>query len=279
MILAQFRGEMLKLAMKRRTWLGFAFFAVLELVMMGICFFPSVSANFRELIESRGHSFEEYFSGLTLALLTMRTTVFFVATLFLALVAGDIVARETEDGSIRMILVRCASRFRVIALKYAAVATFTIALVSFIGLYALAISLGWAGRGNFFAFGFQDHVSTFHPFRGGVIRYLSSLPLLCLSLLTVTSVAFMFSCFDMKPATASTAALSIFFVDLLFRGMPLLAGIHDWLITARMGAWMQLFQPQIPWREVAVDYTILLALDASCVVIGWAAFARRDFKS
>jgi ABC-2 type transport system permease protein len=105
------------------------------------------------------------------------------------------------------------------------------------------------------------------------------LPFLCVSLLTVSSVAFMCSCFDMKTATASIAALAVFFVDLLFRGMPLFESIHEWLITARMGAWMQLFQPQIPWRGVAEDYTVLLALDASCFVIGWAAFAVRDLKS
>jgi ABC-2 type transport system permease protein len=279
LLFTQFRGELAKLCSRKRTWLAFGIFGVIELIMPALFLLPKISASFQSLIESRGQSFDEYFSGLTLALLTMRTTVFFVATLFLAMVAGEIVAKEAEDGAIRMLLCRPVKRFRLLVLRYCAAALYTIALVWFIGLVALGAGLVYAGSGGFFAFGFQDHVSTFHSFHDGLIRFLTALSLLPLSLLTVTSLGFMCSCFDIKPAAAVVATLSVFFIDLAFRGVPFFESIHSWFITNRMGAWMQVFQPQIAWSQIAEDYTFLLALDASFFVAGWLAFELRDMKA
>jgi ABC-2 type transport system permease protein len=274
----QFRDEVRKLASRRRNWIGFGAFLGIELLMAGLYQLPTVRSSFRLLIESRGQSFDTYYSGLTLALLTMRTTVFFIGTIFLATVAGEIVAKEVEDGAMRMLLCRPVRRIRLLGLKFGTVSFFCIALVFFIALLALGIGLLYAGPGDFFAFGFQDHISAFHPFREGLIRYLTVVPLLSLSLLTVTSLGFMWSCFNLKPAAAIAATLGVFFTDLTFRAMPFFESVRSWCLTSRMGAWMQVFQPQIPWPEIAEHYTILIALDGSFFVLGWLAFELRDLK-
>jgi ABC-2 type transport system permease protein len=276
MLFRQFGGELRKLCARRRTWIAFAAFAAIELVMPALFLLPKVSANFRRLIEIRGESFDEYFSGLTIALLTMRATVFFIGSLFLAMVAGEIVAKEMEDGTMRMHLCRPVSRFRLLALRFCTVSLYAVALAWFVGLLALGVSLLYAGTGGFFAYGFQDHVSTFHSFREGMIRYLTVLPLLSLSLLTITSLGFMFSCFRMKPAAAIICTLTVFFTDLTFRGLAFFESIHDWFLTARMGSWMGVFQPEISWPHIAEDYVILLGLDATFFVIGWLAFQISD---
>jgi ABC-2 type transport system permease protein len=276
MFLRQFGGELFKLAARRRTWVGFGAFAVIELIMPALFLLPRVSANFRRMIEARGHAFEEYFSGLTIALLTMRATVFFIGSLYLAMVSGEIVAKEVEDGTMRMNLCRPVSRLRLLALRYLTAALYTVVLVWFIGLLALGVSLLYAGPGGFFAYGFQDHTSTFHPFREGVLRYLTVLPFLSLSLLTITSLGFMFSCFQVKPAGAIIGTLTVFFTDLAIRGLSFFDSIQGWLITTRMGSWMGIFQPEIPWPQIAEDYIVLLGLDASFFVIGWLAFQTRD---
>ena len=278
MLLRQFGGELTKLAARRRTWIGFGAFAAIELIMPALFLLPKVSANIRRMIEARGEAFDEYFSGLTIALLTMRATVFFIGSLYLAMVSGEIVAKEVEDGTMRMHLCRPVSRLRLLALRYCTAALYTAALVWFIGLLALGISLLYAGAGNFFAYGFQDHASTFHPFREGLVRYLAVLPFLSLSLLTITSLGFMFSCFKMKPAAAIVATLTVFFTDLAMRSLSFFDSLHSWFITARMGSWMSIFQQEIPWPQIAEDYTVLLAMDASFFVVGWLAFQVRDPK-
>ena len=279
MMLRQFRGELRKLAARKRTWLGFGVFAAIELIMTALLQFPNVHAGFHPLIESRGYAFRDYFSGLTIALLTMRTTAFFIGALFLAMVGSEIVAKEVEDGALRMSLCRPVRRSRLLALKYSAIALYTAALGLFIGLFALGVGLLFTGTGGFFAFGFQDHVSTFHPFREGLVRFLAAVPLLALSLLTITSLGFLCSCCDMKPAAAAVSTLAIFLTDLVFRATPFFDSIQSWFLTTRMSAWMQVFQPQIPWLKIAEDYTLLLSLDASFFIIGWMIFEHRDLKA
>ena len=110
-------------------------------------------------------------------------------------------------------------------------------------------------------------------------RYLAALPLLALSLLTVHALAFTLSCFDLKPAAATIAALTFFVADYVLRGVPYFHTIQDYFLTAKMCAWVQLFQVAIPWDVVFADYAMLLALDATLFVIGWVRFEERDFKS
>jgi hypothetical protein len=43
---------------------------------------------------------------------------------------------------------------------------------------------------------------------------------------------------------------------------------RPWLIGRALAHGCSFFQPQIPWREIGEDYTILLAVDATCFVAG-----------
>src|SRR5436309_3424680 len=106
---------------------------------------PKPQTHFRRLIEQNGFIFEQYFSGLTLALFILMTTTFLLGGLYLALVSGDVVSKEVEEGTLRMMLCRPISRARIIALKYLACVIYTFALFTFIALSALAA--GFASRG------------------------------------------------------------------------------------------------------------------------------------
>ena len=46
-----------------------------------------------------------------------------------------------------------------------------------------------------------------------------------------------------------------------------------------MSVWLQVFVTRISWRDMAIDVSYLLALDATFVVLGVVAFGQRDFKS
>ena len=71
--------------------------------------------------------------------------------LFLALVAGDMVSKEVEDGTMRMMLCRPVSRWRLGVLKYLACVVYTFALTAFYGLSALAAGTLYQGTGGLFA--------------------------------------------------------------------------------------------------------------------------------
>lgn len=279
LFLLQLSGELRKLFARKRTYIGFAAFFCMELLVLGLLQLPRVQGAFRRVIEGSGYGFEEYFSGLTLAFQILSYTIFFLGALYLSLVAGDVVSKEVEDGTMRMILCRPVSRVRLLLVKYLACVIYTFALIAFIAITALVAGLLRQGIGGFFVFAPLEKLFALYSFGPGLVRYLCAIPLLSLSLLSVTSLAFLLSCCNMKPAAATIVTLSIFFVDMIFRAIPWFESIRHWFVTAHMSTWLNVFQPNLPVLQMVQDYAYLLALDATFVIAGLAIFHGRDFKS
>lgn len=275
----QLRGELVKLFARKRTYIGFGAFLGIEILILVFFQLPKVQRSFRHMIERAGYGFEDYFSGLTLAFLILTSTIFLLGGLCLALVAGDVVSKEVEDGTMRMMLCRPVARARLLLLKYVACLFYTFTLVIFIGLSALTVGIARKGIGGMFVFAPLEKIFALYPFQEGLVRFLSALPLLALSLMTITSLGFMLSCLNMKPAAATIVTLLVIFVDMIFRGIPYFEDIKEWFMSSHMSTWLNIFQPHIPGLQMVEDYAYLLALDVTFVLVGILCFQQRDLKS
>lgn len=278
LFLLQLRCELQKLFARKRTYIGFGAFLLIETALLAMMQLPGPKRHFRRLIEQNGYVFDEYFSGLTLGLMILMWATFLLGALYLALVAGDVVSKEVEEGTLRMMLCRPVSRMRILLLKYAACIIYTFALMFFIGITALAAGFIYKGFGGLFVFAPLEKIFALYPFWSGLTRYLGCLPLLALSLTSITSLGFMFSCFNMKPAAATIVTLSIFFLDSILKNIPYFESLQDYFITARMSTWLKIFLEYPPWNSMVEDYSYLLAFNATFVVIGVIRFQERDFK-
>lgn len=275
----QLRNELLKLFARKRTYIGFGAFLLVEGIVLFLLNLPKPKAAFRRMIEDNGYAFERYFSGLTLGMMMLMWTTFLLGALYLALVGGDVVAKEVEDGTLRMMLCRPIARARLLGLKYLACGAYTFALVIFVGLSALGTGILFKGLGGLFVFAPLERIFALHELGPGLGRYGAALPLLALCLLTVTSLAFLFSCLNVKPAAATILTLSLFFFDSIFRNVPYFESLRPYFLTTHMAAWMRVLEPAIAWRVMAVDYAYLLAIDATLFLVAAAIFERRDFKA
>jgi len=102
-----------------------------------------------KFIERVAGGADEYFSGLTLAFLILVFTLFLSGTVSVCLVVGDILAKETEDGNLRLVLVRPITRFRLLVIKFLTCQIFVTVLFLFVGASALGLgvlSRGWEGE-------------------------------------------------------------------------------------------------------------------------------------
>ena len=275
----QMRNELHKLFARKRTYLGFAAFVAVEILLLLLLNLPKPKAGFRKLIEQNGYGFDQYFSGATLGLLMLMWTTFLLGALYLALVAGDVVAKEVEDGTLRMILCRPISRLRVGFLKYAACVLYTFALTFFIGITALVAGLLYCGWGGLFAIAPLEQLLAMHEAWPGLWRYVGALPLLGFGLVSITSLGFLFSCCEMKPAAATILTLSIFFFDSIFRSIPYFESLRGWFMTTHMTLWLRVFEYHIPWWRIAEDVTWLGALNVTFALVGLAILQQRDFKA
>ena len=277
--LEQFRGELLKLFARKRTYIGFGAFLGVELIILFLLNLPRVRGAFAHLIEEAGYSADGYLSGLTLAFFVLIWSIFLLGSLYLALIAGDVVGKEAEDGTLRMMLCRPVSRGRILALKLCAVIVYSFALTWFVAITALVVGLLHSGAGGLFVFAPMEKVFALYDFGPGLARYALAVLLLSFSLLTIPAVGFFLSCLDMKPAAATITTLSFFFMDSILRNIPFFESLKPWFITAHMSAWVRVFEYRIPWEHMLEDYAWLLAINATLVVLARGIFQQRDFKS
>ena len=279
LFLLQLQSELLKMFARKRTYIGFGAFLFVEILVLVLWQLPGGQRWMRHMIERNGGVFDRYFSGLTLAVIMLAMTVFLLGALYLALVGGDVVAKEVEDGTMRMTLCRPVSRERVLLVKYGATVIYTFALIFFIGLTALGTATMVRGNGGLFVVIPEEKLLALYDFRPGLLRYLAGLPCYAMSLLTISTLAFLLSCWNMKPATATITAITVFFIDWICHFMPYFESYRPWMMTTHMTTWLNIFRSPIPWEKMAEDYAYLLAIDATLLIAGLAVFHRRDFKS
>lgn len=281
LFLTQLRGELQKLFARRRSWIGYGVFLVMEAILLFVFKLERSQDHMRRLIERNGFAFENYYTSLTVTYWVMGFSMFLLGSIYFALVSGDIVAKEAEDGNLRLVLARPVSRLRILLLKYAAVAIYTVSFVVFVGVsgYLMSVAaLGWDG--GLFVWNYKMKVfSMFAEWRHGMPRLAFAALLIGLSMITLSSVGFMFSCFRMKPAAATIMALSILFVDLVLQEFPFFQPYQEWFITWRMAAWIYSLESVLPWAKLVQSYAFLAGLNVTLFVIGWLSFQLRDFKT
>lgn len=279
--LSQLNGELRKLFGRRRTYLGYVVFLVMEAIILFVFKLPRSQRGMRQLIETNGFGFDDYYSSLTVTYWVMGFSMFLLGSIYFALVAGDIVAKESEDGNLRLVLARPVSRLRILLLKYSAVSIYTVSFVIFVGITGYLMSIAALGvDGGLFVWNYKMKVfSAFASWGEGMGRIALSALGIGISMVTLSSIAFMFSCFKMKPAAATIVALSILFVDLVLQEFPFFKPYEQFFVTWRMSNWVYLLENTISWPKIASSYAFLFGLNATLFLIGFTAFRLRDFKT
>lgn len=278
--LRQLRGELKKLFSRKRTYIGYVVFLVFEAILLTL-WVKIGRGQFQELAERNFIPVELLSSSLTASYWIMGFSMFLLGSIYFALVAGDIVAKETEDGNLRLVLARPVSRFRILLLKYCAVLIYTVTFVIFVGItgYAMAV-LAMGSGGGLFVWNPELYILAVYPDADEAFRrLLTGACFMGMSMCVVTSLGFFFSCLKIKPAAASVMALSVFFIDFVLQNIPFLANHKDMFITFRMANWVYTLKEQVPWEKVLESYAILTGLNISLFVVGWMIFQSRDFKT
>ncbi len=276
----QLQHELVKLFARKRTYIGFGAFAALQVLILLLLQLPKAKQAFTKLLSTNGYLPEDYYAGLTLAMLIIEFTIFLMGALYLALVAGDVVAKEVEDGTMRMVLARPVSRVRLLATKWLACALYTGVLMVFLGLTSMAAGVIYRGRlGQLFVFVPHENVFGVFPTADGVVRYAAAIGLLAVTMQVITALAFMFSCFRMKPAAATILTLTVMFTDFVLRNVPYFQSFQKYFITYHTSSWLRIYHDVIPWWSIGESIVYLMALGATFWIIGAMAFCSRDFKS
>ncbi|HXI71076.1 MAG TPA: ABC transporter permease subunit [Verrucomicrobiae bacterium] len=279
MFLAQLKNELWKLFGKKRTYIGFGAFLLAQTLMLLAFKYTHWQKDFERLLSGNGYLATEFISVLTVSLVMLIPQIMLLMPLYVALVGGDLVAKEAEDGTLRMILSRPISRLRLLFVKWIAGIIFAIVLVLMLGLTALGFAsllFPWKGM---FVFAPGQNVFGVLSAHEGLIRFAFSHLFLAANASVMVSVAFMFSCFNMKPSAATILALSFLFVSMVMENLPFFDRYENWFITHHFKCWLLIFRDPAPWTQICQSEIVLFAVSATAFVIGAMAFQVRDIKS
>jgi len=286
MFFYQLKGELVKLFGKKRTYIGFSMLFTAQALIIGLLrFYPPAHRSLQHGIESEGFMGTDYVSMLTVATIMAFVLAYTLLPLYVALVGGDLVCKEMEDGTLRMILSRPVSRVRLLLLKWISGVIFSIVLVGALaagGLFfsALTFPTGGSlfaqlpddqniGSANLGLFGFSD----------GMIRFLIAHLLMVSKAVAIMSLAFMFSCWNMKPAAAAILALSAILIDRILMEIPYFHDLKEYFLGYHLNLWQTMFYEHIWWWRVGESLSILTGLSLTFLIIGISVFQVKDIKS
>ncbi len=277
----QLRGELRKLFSRPRTYMGYVAFLALEALILFVYKLDGTQRASRTMIEQNGLDFGTFYSSLSISFMMILLSMFTLGSIFFALVGGDIVAKENEDGNLRLVFARPVTRLRLLLVKYTAVAIYTFTFVIFVGITGYLMAGAAVGfNGGLFVFEPKMKIfAAFPNWADGITRLGMGAVGIGISMITLSSIAFMFSCLRIKPAAATIVTLAILFVDMILQNFPFFKPYEEYFVTYRMSSWLFLLEKHIDWPKIAESYILLGGLNATLFIIGWLAFQTRDFKT
>ena len=280
MFYLQLKNELWKLFGKKRTYIGFGMFLLSQNAMLLFFKFSNAERFMQRMLEGNGYIAVEYLSALTVALVMLVPQIFLLMPLYACLVGGDIMAKEAEDGSLRMILSRPISRVRLLAIKWCAGLIFSIVLVLSLGLMAVLFARIWfPWKGMFVLLPEPDRIFNVLTAADGLKLYVCSHFFLAVNAATMMTLAFMLGCFNMKPAAATILAVSILFLNLVLENIPAFQDYRQYFLLHHLRAWASIYMDPIDWSRLLGSLCILIGCNVTFFIIGAAGFHVRDIKS
>jgi ABC-2 type transport system permease protein len=260
-----YRWELGKLRFQKRTYLGLG-----AAVVVPIIFAIAVSAQSGGPEEV---AFGRYIhqTGFAIPLVLLLFGSVWMFPLITALVAGDIVASEDHNGTLKTILTRSLERNQIFTGKAMAAWTYTIAALLLNGVTAVV-----AG-GIVSGFNPLTSLSGTQVSPGRALALIGGALLVYLiPLLAIACVGLMLSTVMHNSAAAVVGTLMFSLLIQLVGILPGLQGLRPYLLSTQFDAWQGLLREPIDWQPIGHAAWVSPLYAVPALVIGYLVFLRRD---
>jgi ABC-2 type transport system permease protein len=258
-----YRGETFKLLAQRRTWLGFATAAIGPIVYLLLELTQGPPHG--PLTNNLGHT------GVGFALVVIKLIAVFGPAVIAALVAGDIVAGERADGTLKTVLTRSLSRTELLLGKLLALFTYlALAMALFFVVSTVAGIIAWGFNPLLNISGHR--ISALHALGLDVV----SLVVYTLPVLAIASFGMFLSVVTGQsvPAVGGTIIYAM-----ALQGVAAITSIraaHPYLLTDQLTAWHDLFQTPTGGALIVRAVWVSAAFTLPPIIAAMVVFNRRD---
>jgi ABC-2 type transport system permease protein len=261
-----YRWELTKLRYQKRTYLGLGAAAIVPILFV-------VAIHFRHDRRGGDFAFSSYLtrSGLAVPLVILLFGAIWLFPLITALVAGDIVASEDHNGTLKTILTRSLERWQIFAGKMLTAATYAVIAIILSGTVAVI-----AGS-------IQSGFNSLQSLSGTIVSAPKALELVYVSLLvylipilTVVSIGVLLSSVTRNSAAAVVGTLMISLLFQLIGILPGLSGLQPYLLSTQFNAWQGLLRTPIDWAPIIRAAWVCAMYGVPALAAGYLVFLRRD---
>jgi ABC-2 type transport system permease protein len=234
--------ELYKIFRKPRTYIAFgAVAAIVGLIQLG--FYADGDSYMQFGLQSFTDSFDiqgNIMNGYLMAYIILQLLLVHVP-LLVALVAGDMISGEAAQGTLRLLLTKPIKRSTLIFAKFTASGIYTIALLLWMAVWALGVSM--------IVFGVDDMLilksdSATQIMSSDVMwRYMAAFLFAAIALLTVSALSFFLSLFAENSIGPIMATMSIIIVFTILNtlDLPIFSSLKPFLFTSHMLGWKGFF--------------------------------------
>jgi ABC-2 type transport system permease protein len=264
--LVVYRWELRKLISQKRTYLGFGLAMLLPTIFV-------VSQLISPHHDHGGSIFTSEItqSGLATPVLLLLFESFFMLPLIASLVAGDIVAAEDGNGTLKTILTRSVDRGQVFAAKLLAAMTYA-TIAAFLSA-AVATVAGVA------AWGFNSIVTysgTVVSAPKGLLLVFAANAAFLIPLLSVVCIGVLLSTVTRNSAAAVVGTVGLTIMLAIVSQIPGLGGLKPYLLTEQYQAWQGLLRTPTNWAPITHSIWVCALYAVPVTFAAYLVFLRRD---
>jgi ABC-2 type transport system permease protein len=264
---AVYRWELRKLVAQKRTFIGIAAAFAVPLIFVVALLADSSGGGPEDV------PFGQYVreSGLAIPLVCLFFGAIWLLPLITALVAGDIVAAEDSNGTLKTILTRSVDRWQVFTGKVLAAVTYTL------GVLTTYVAVGVVAGG--LAFGFKP-LTTLSGTTVGVGRALvlttAGTVTYALPLLAIAAIALLLSTLSRNSAAAVVGTLILSFMLQLLAVISGLDFLRPYLLSEQFDSWQGLLREPTDWAPIGHAAWVSACYAVPALLWAFLAFLRRD---
>ena len=272
--------ELFKISRKPRTYIAFA--AITSIVLLiQMALYADGEQYLQFAMQALSSTFQidgVILNGYFVCFLILQTLLVHVP-LLIALVAGDAIAGEANMGTLRILLTKPISRTQVLIGKFIACSVYTIALLTFMALLSLVLSLVIFGTGDLLIL--KSETVVILDSSDILWRYIAAFGFAAISMLTVAALAFLLSIFADNAIGPIVATMSIVILLTIITTMdiPFFNAVKPYLFTNHMLNWKGFFDQPVDRMEVLKSAAILVFHIILFFSITVFLFRRKDILS
>jgi ABC-2 type transport system permease protein len=264
-VTATYRWEILKLLAQKRTYLGLGAAMLVPLIFVLVLVFKPGGPNDIPL----GRYIRQ--TGLATPFVVLFFMSIWAFPLITALVAGDIVAAESHNGTLKTILTRSRDRGEIYAAKVLAALTYTFLVVvamALVGLIAASIEWGFHPLTSLSG----TTVSTWH----GLGLLGATVAIYVWPMAGIAAFGLMLSTVTRNSAAAVVGTLMWALLMQLLGVLPGTEPIRPYLLGTQFDAWHGFLRTPADWTPIVRALWVCALYVGVPLTAGYLVFLRRD---